>query len=52
MLLDGWKQGAGSPRYKPQQVRVVGKDLDGIELGIDILRSGSYQAEKLVCRIV
>ncbi|KAH8080028.1 chaperonin 10-like protein [Filobasidium floriforme] len=46
-LLEGWQEGQGSARYKPQKLR-FNHGLDKAHEGVAILGKGAYQAEKLV----
>ncbi|WWC91531.1 uncharacterized protein L201_006477 [Kwoniella dendrophila CBS 6074] len=50
LLLEGWKEGSGSPKYKPQALRVE-KGLERVQDGLRILEKGNYKAEKLVYSI-
>ncbi|KAL7410507.1 GroES-like protein [Mrakia frigida] len=48
-LLAGWETSKnGSPLYKAQKLRVCEGGLDRIVEGLEIMKAGSYAAEKLV----
>lgn len=47
LLLNGWKEGQGSQKYKAQRLR-ISQGLDRVHEGLQVLGQGSYRAEKLV----
>lgn len=51
-LLAGWKEGAGSAKYQGQKLRVLEGHLDRVNEGLEIMKQGAYQAEKLVYQLV
>lgn len=51
-LLAGWKEGAGSAKYQGQKLRVLEGHLDRVHEGLEIMKQGAYQAEKLVYQLV
>ncbi|KAJ9096302.1 hypothetical protein QFC20_006440 [Naganishia adeliensis] len=50
-LLEGWKEGQGSPRYKGQALRVMPGESGRVYEGIKVLGEDSYKAEKLVYQL-
>lgn len=47
-LLEGWKEGQGSAKYKGQALRVMPGGLEKVYEGVNVLGEGAYKAEKLV----
>lgn len=47
-LIQGWVEGKGSPKYKPQRLRVLEGGLDKITEGLETMQKGDYGREKLV----
>ncbi|KAF5393160.1 hypothetical protein D9757_001176 [Collybiopsis confluens] len=47
-LLEGWKQGKGSPALKGPRLRLMPGGLENIYKGMEIMRDGKYGREKLV----
>ncbi|KIK70162.1 hypothetical protein GYMLUDRAFT_34642 [Collybiopsis luxurians FD-317 M1] len=47
-ILEGWKAGQGSPKFKTQRLRHMPGGLDKIYEGLEIMRDGKYGREKLV----
>lgn len=50
LLLQGWKEGKGSEKYKGQNLK-VGHGLDKIYEGLVYMKEGKVSAEKLVYNI-
>lgn len=53
LLLHGWKEGAGSPKFKTQSIRKVeaGSWHEAVIKGLEIMQSGAYGREKLVVTV-
>jgi hypothetical protein len=51
-ILEGWKEGEGSSKLKPQRIRVLEGGLEKVSEGLAIMAKGEYGREKLVCSIV
>ncbi|KAF7974403.1 hypothetical protein HWV62_12250 [Athelia sp. TMB] len=50
-IVEGWMEGKGSKvGYKTQKLR-VGRGLEGVMEGLEIMKRGEYRAEKLVYNI-
>ncbi|KAE9388116.1 GroES-like protein [Gymnopus androsaceus JB14] len=47
-ILENWKEGQGSPKFKTQRLRHMQGGLEKIYEGFEIMRDGKYGREKLV----
>jgi len=47
-ILENWKAGQGSPKFKAQHLRHLEGGLERIHEGLEIMRDGKYGREKLV----
>jgi len=50
-VIENWKAGEGSPKFKTQRLRHLQGGLEKIHEGLEIMRDGKYGREKLVYTI-
>lgn len=50
-VLENWKEGQGSPKFKTQRLRRMQGGLEKVYEGLEIMRDGKYGREKLVYTI-
>ncbi|KAF9067061.1 chaperonin 10-like protein [Rhodocollybia butyracea] len=50
-ILENWKAGQGSPKFKTQRLRHLQGGLENIQEGLEIMKEGNYAREKLVYTI-
>ncbi|KAE9401298.1 GroES-like protein [Gymnopus androsaceus JB14] len=50
-LVEGWREGRGSPKFVGQRLRILPGGLESVVEGLRILKRGDYGREKLVYNI-